>query len=53
MFQFPEDDLMNHLVDLYFKYINPFLPLLHKVSKYGNDDDNANAASHSIPSKGS
>ncbi|KAL1717424.1 fungal-specific transcription factor domain-containing protein [Schizophyllum commune] len=30
MFQFPEDDLMNHLVDLYFKYINPFLPLLHR-----------------------
>ncbi|KAL1665450.1 fungal-specific transcription factor domain-containing protein [Schizophyllum commune] len=35
MFQFPEDDLMNHLVDLYFKYINPFLPLLHRFTFEG------------------
>ncbi|KAL1696326.1 fungal-specific transcription factor domain-containing protein [Schizophyllum commune] len=35
MLQFPEDDLMNHLVDLYFKYINPFLPLLHRYTFEG------------------
>ncbi|KAK7024381.1 Gypsy retrotransposon integrase-like protein 1 [Paramarasmius palmivorus] len=29
-YNFPEEDLMRHLVDLYFKNINVFIPLLHR-----------------------
>ena len=29
-FDFPDDDLMPSLIDIYFIQINPFLPLLHR-----------------------
>lgn len=30
IYEFPEDDLMTELVDLYFRHINIFMPLLHR-----------------------
>jgi hypothetical protein len=34
-YQFPEDDLMKSLIDLYFAHVNPMWPLLHRPTLEG------------------
>lgn len=39
VYEFPEEDLLWTLMDLYFKYINTLLPLLHRPTFEGHVTD--------------
>ncbi|CDH54184.1 cutinase transcription factor 1 alpha [Lichtheimia corymbifera JMRC:FSU:9682] len=44
-FEIPPEDLSNHLLDLYFKYFYPLIPLLHKKKFMRSLNDKSNPPS--------